>query len=80
MEDSNSFETKLAIREVLDKYCDGVNQRDSEIWGSTWSKNAIWEIPHLEIKNEGNHETKKNYIVSFDNAIYSVDPSTGIFL
>ena len=44
MEDSNSFETKLAIREVLDKYCDGVNQRDSEIWGSTWSKNAIWEL------------------------------------
>ena len=53
MTGSNNIENKLAIREVLDRYCDGVNQRDSEIWGSTWSKNAIWEIPHLEIKNEG---------------------------
>ena len=47
------MEEKLAIRELLDKYCDGVNQRDAEIWGSTWSENAIWEIPHLDIKNEG---------------------------
>lgn len=53
MENSNNFENKLAIRELLDRYCDGVNQRDSEIWGSTLSKNAVWEIPHLEIKNEG---------------------------
>ncbi len=44
---------KVAIRELLDRYCDGVNQRDSGIWGSTWSENAIWEIPHLDIKNEG---------------------------
>ena len=44
---------KLKIRELLDKYCDGVNQRDSELWGSTWSQNAVWEIPHLDIKNEG---------------------------
>ena len=41
---------KLAIRELLDRYCDGVNQRDAGIWGSTWSENAVWEIPHLEIK------------------------------
>ena len=42
MTGSNNIENKLAIREILDRYCDGVNQRDSEIWGSTWSKNAIW--------------------------------------
>ena len=47
------LEAKVSIRELLDRYCDGVNQRDSKIWGSTWSKNAIWEIPHLDIKNEG---------------------------
>ena len=47
------MEEKLAIRELLDRYCDGVNQRDASIWGSTWSENAIWEIPHLDIKNEG---------------------------
>ena len=49
----SASEEKLAIRELLDRYCDGVNQRDPEIWGSTWSENALWEIPHLEIKNEG---------------------------
>ena len=53
MAEMNELLEKLKIRELLDRYCDGVNQRDSEIWGSTWSKNAIWEIPHLEIKNEG---------------------------
>ena len=47
------MEEKLAIRELLDRYCDGVNQREASIWGSTWSENAIWEIPHLDIKNEG---------------------------
>ena len=34
-------EEKLAIRELLDRYCDGVNQRDADIWGSTWSENAM---------------------------------------
>ena len=29
MTGSNNIENKLAIREVLDRYCDGVNQRDS---------------------------------------------------
>ena len=47
------FKEKLAIRELLDRYCDGVNQRDASIWGDTWSENAIWEIPHLNFKNEG---------------------------
>ena len=43
----------LAIRTLLDRYCDGVNQRDAALWGSTWAKDAAWEIPHLEIRNEG---------------------------
>ena len=53
MSNSDDLKDKLEIREVLDRYCDGVNQRDSTVWGSTWSLNAVWEIPHLEIKNEG---------------------------
>ena len=53
MAEMNELLEKLRIRELLDKYCDGVNQRDSELWGSTWSQNAVWEIPHLDIKNEG---------------------------
>ena len=30
------LEAKIAVRELLDKYCDGVNQRNADIWGSTW--------------------------------------------
>ena len=64
------FEEKLAIRELLDRYCDGVNQRDAEIWGSTWSKDAVWEIPHLEIKNEGLKNSKENTSVFWDFFIF----------
>ena len=58
-------EEKLAIRELLDRYCDGVNQRDPEIWGSTWSQNALWDIHHLEIKNEG----KENIVNIWNEAM-----------
>ena len=58
-------EEKLAIRELIDRYCDGVNQRNPEIWGSTWSENALWEIRHLEIKNEG----KENIVNIWNEAM-----------
>ena len=61
----SASEEKLAIRELLDRYCDGVNQRDPEIWGSTWSENALWEIPHLEIKYEG----KENIVNIWNEAM-----------
>ena len=38
------IEEKLAIRELLDRYCDGVNQRDADIWGSTWSELSLIHI------------------------------------
>ena len=39
------LEAKVSIRELLDRYCDGVNQRDSKIWGSTWSKTLSGKYP-----------------------------------
>ena len=45
----NNFEDQLEIRALLERYCDGVNQRDAEIWGSTWANDAVWELPHLEM-------------------------------
>ena len=41
---------QLEIRALLDRYCDGVNQRDADIWGSTWAEDAVWELPHLEME------------------------------
>ena len=57
MTDLGQVADRLAIRELLDRYCDGVNQRDAERWGSSWAEESFWEIPHLEIKNEGKEMT-----------------------
>ena len=46
----NTMMDRLAIRELLERYCDGVNQRDADIWGSTWAEDSIWELPHLEME------------------------------
>lgn len=45
MTSTGSLEDKIEIRELYEKYCEGVNQRDAEIWGSTWAKDAIWSLP-----------------------------------
>lgn len=29
---------ELAIRRLVDTFCDGVNSRDSELWGSVWDE------------------------------------------
>lgn len=44
---------RLAIRELLERYCDGVNQRDADIWGSTWAEHSVWELPHLAMSLQG---------------------------
>ena len=36
---------RLAIRELLDRYADGVNQRDVEIWRSVWAEKSEWNLP-----------------------------------
>ncbi len=51
------FEDQQAIRALLDRYCDGVNQRDADIWGSTWAEDAIWELPHLNMAGLKGRET-----------------------
>lgn len=51
------FDEQQAIRALLERYCDGVNQRDAETWGSTWAEDAIWELPHLDMEGLKGHET-----------------------
>jgi uncharacterized protein (TIGR02246 family) len=48
---------QLEIRALLDRYCDGVNQRDADIWGSTWAEDAVWELPHLEMEGLQGRDT-----------------------
>ena len=39
-----SIETEIAIRRLVDQYCDGVIRRDGNIWGATWSDDAHWNL------------------------------------
>lgn len=36
--------TDLALRQLVARYCDGVQQRDADIWGSTWANDASWDL------------------------------------
>jgi len=42
---SGPIEDRLAIRELMDIYADAVNQRDAELWGSTWAEDSSWKLP-----------------------------------
>jgi uncharacterized protein (TIGR02246 family) len=40
---------KLAIRELLERYCDAVNQRSEQAMAQTWAEDAVWDLPHLDM-------------------------------
>jgi ketosteroid isomerase-like protein len=42
---TGNIEDRLAIRELIERYCEGVNQRDAEVWGSTWAEESEWNLP-----------------------------------
>ena len=52
---------RLVIHELVMTYGDAVTRKDSDGWGNTWAKNAIWSVPNfpgLE-KVEGRKEIVK---------------------
>lgn len=42
---SGSVEDRLAIRELLDDYCDCVNRNDAAGWSLNWAEDATWALP-----------------------------------
>ena len=42
--DGRAFEQRLAIRELVDRYCDAVNRRDAAAWLDTWAEEPSWEL------------------------------------
>ncbi len=50
MPHTGTLEDRELIRELLERYCDAVNQRDAEAWGATWAEDGVWELPHLEME------------------------------
>ncbi len=53
----DNLHDRLAIEDLLNRYCEGVNQRDADIWGSTWADDATWELPHLDMEGLKGKET-----------------------
>ncbi|CAH0993088.1 hypothetical protein SIN8267_03227 [Sinobacterium norvegicum] len=35
---------QIALRNLMDKYCDAVNRGDAESWISTWAEDASWNL------------------------------------
>ena len=54
---SDQYQDQLAIRALLERYCEGVNQRDADIWGGTWAAEAVWELPQLGMDGLKGRET-----------------------
>lgn len=58
MTSMGTTDDRFAIRELLDRYADGVNQRSAEIWGSTWAEDSEWNLPvvpgYEEVKGKAN--------------------------
>ncbi len=44
-------EDRLAIRELAERYCDGINRFDAQLWGSTWAEDGGWF--HAGVRTEG---------------------------
>ena len=65
---------RLAIHELVMTYGDAVTRKDSDGWGNTWAKNAIWSVPNfpgLE-KVEGRKEIVKKWEEAMTNYKYIV--------
>ena len=65
---------RLAIHELVMTYGDAVTRNDSDDWGNTWAKNAIWSVPNfpgLE-KVEGREEIVKKWEEAMTNYKYIV--------
>ena len=54
---SDQYQDQLAIRALLERYCEAVNQRDADMWGATWAVDAVWELPHLGMDGLKGRET-----------------------
>lgn len=44
---TGSLENRLQIRELIEVYAHGVNQRDEQIWASTWHTEATWVLAEI---------------------------------
>ena len=42
---TGATDDRLAIRELIEHYCNAVNQRDAALWGANWAEDSEWNLP-----------------------------------
>lgn len=64
---SGSVEDRLSIRELIGTYADAVNQRDDQLWASTWAEDSVWKLP--VIPGMENIQGKENIVTAWKAAM-----------
>ena len=49
IESSGPIEDRLAIRELLEAYCEAVFHKDADAWGAIWADDAVWNLAGHDI-------------------------------
>jgi hypothetical protein len=44
------LEDRIALRELVERYADGVFRKDSRLWGDTWAEDGIWELRGIRVE------------------------------
>lgn len=49
-----SVENRLAIRDLLDSYADGITRRDKDVWASCWAREGHWKPDSIVLSGVDN--------------------------
>ena len=54
MSKPSEFEDRFAIRELIDRFCDAINERDWEAFAACFVEDGIWDVgPPISFRQEG---------------------------
>ncbi|WP_239806215.1 nuclear transport factor 2 family protein [Croceicoccus hydrothermalis] len=67
------IEDRLAIRELLETYSNGVTEKNAESWGACWALDAYWALPEFP-DLDGREAIVDAWVKSMD--IYGLDNCT----
>ena len=69
-------EDRLAIRELLETYSNGVMEKDAQSWGACWAEDAYWALPEFPDLDgfDGRDAIVEAWVKSMD--IYGLDNCT----
>jgi uncharacterized protein (TIGR02246 family) len=60
MSKPSEFEDRFAIRELIDRFCDSINERDWEAFAACFVEDGVWDVgPPISFRNEGKSQILK---------------------